>query len=103
MVKKLKFKKRPFWRIDKLRLNNIIENGGWHFCNLKNAAQLLHKYKNLCETNDPYHFKEKIDQKYLQIDEIQKKINSGKDIIGRNEVYKAKKIDKSFPKPILKI
>ena len=53
------------------------------------------------QTNDPYHFKEKIDKKYLQIDEIQKKINSGKDIIGRNEVYKAKKIDKSFPKPIL--
>ena len=49
-LRDLKFKKRPFWRLDKLQLNNIIENGGWHFCNLKNAEQLLYKYKNLCET-----------------------------------------------------
>ena len=34
-LRELKFKKRPFWRIDKIRLNNIIEDGGWHFCNLK--------------------------------------------------------------------
>ena len=30
-LRDLKFKKRPFWRLDKFRLNNIIENGGWHF------------------------------------------------------------------------
>ena len=100
-LRNLKFKKRSFWRIDKLRLNNIIENGGWHFCNLKNAEQLLYKYKNLCETNDPYHFKEKIDQKYLQIEEIEKKIILGQDIIGRNEVYKPQALDKSFPNYIL--
>jgi len=46
-------------------------------------------------------FKEKIDKKYLQINEITKKINSGNDIIGRNEVYKASKVDKSFPNHIL--
>ena len=99
-LRNLKFKKRSFWRIDKLRLNNIIENGGWHFCNLKNAEQLLHKYQNLCETNDPYHFNEKIDQKYLQIEEIEKKIILGEDIIGRNEFYKPKKLDSSFPNQI---
>ena len=101
-LRNLKFKKRSFWRVDKLKLNNIIENGGWHFCNLKNAEQLLYKYKNLCETNDPYHFKEKIDQKYLKIEEIEKKIKSGQDIIGRNEFYKAKKLDESFPNHVLK-
>jgi beta-1,4-mannosyl-glycoprotein beta-1,4-N-acetylglucosaminyltransferase len=100
-LRNLKFKKRPFWRIDKIRLNNIIEEGGWHFCNLKNAEQLLYKYKNLCETNDPYHFKEKIDKKYLELDEIKKKIKTGQDIIGRNEMYKAKKLDSSFPKKII--
>jgi beta-1,4-mannosyl-glycoprotein beta-1,4-N-acetylglucosaminyltransferase len=97
----LKFKKRPFLIIDKFRLNNIIENGGWHFCNLKSEEQLHYKYNNLCETNDPYHFKEKIDPKYLQIDEIQKRLYFGEDMIGRNEVYKANKIDKFFPKYIL--
>tara|TARA_B110000483_G_scaffold137144_1_gene163981 strand:- start:2 stop:814 length:813 start_codon:yes stop_codon:yes gene_type:complete len=100
-LRNLKFKKRPFWRIDKLRLNNIIENGGWHFCNLKNAEKLLYKYRNLCETNDPYHFKEKIDVKYLQIEEIEKKIHLGSDIIGRKEFYKPQMIDSSFPNYIL--
>jgi len=100
-LRNLKFKKRPFWRIDKLRLNNIITSGGWHFCNLKTAEQLLYKYQNLCETNDPYHFKEKIDQKYLQIEEIEKKIISGEDIIGRKEIYKPQILDESFPNCIL--
>jgi len=37
----------------------------------------------------------------LQIDAIQKKINLGKDIIGRDEEYRACKIDKTFPGYIL--
>ena len=97
----LKFKKRPFWRIDKLRLNNIIHDGGWHFCNLKEPDKLLYKYKNLCETNDPYVFKEKIDKKYLNIEEIKRRIEDGKDIIGREERYDAIDLDESFPKFIL--
>jgi len=93
----LKFKKRPFWRIDKFRLNNIIEDGGWHFCNLKNPEQLLYKYKNLCETNDPYVFKEKIDEKFLDVKLIEQNIKLGLDIIGRDESYYKIEIDKSFP------
>ena len=100
-LRDLKFKKRPFWRIDKFRLNNIIDNGGWHFCNLKTAEELLYKYNNLCETNDPYIFKEKIDPKYLDVSEIKKKITLGKDIIGREEIYKPQKLDNTFPKHII--
>ena len=100
-LRELKFKKRPFWRIDKFRLNNIIDNGGWHFCNLKNPEELLYKYKNLCETNDPYNFNDKIEEKYLNLQEIKKRINLGQDIIGRNELYKPVKLDNSFPKYIL--
>jgi len=61
----------------------------------------LYKYQNLCETNDPYVFKEKIDEKYLEIKEIKRRMEHGLDIIGRDEVYKAQKIDDSFPKYIL--
>ena len=100
-LRELKFKKRPFWRLDKFRLNNIIENGGWHFCNLKNSEELLYKYKNLCETNDPYNFNEKIDRKYLNLEEIKKRISLGQDIIGREDTYKPIKLDESFPKYIL--
>ena len=100
-LRNLKFKKRPLWRIDKFRLNNIIDDGGWHFCNLKEPEQILSKYKNLCETNDPVVFKEKIDEKYLDLEEIKKRINNGSDIIGRKEKYLPIKLDSSFPEYIL--
>ena len=96
-----KFKKRPFWRLDKFRLNNIIDDGGLHFCNLKKPELLIQKQKNLCETNDPHVFKEKIDEKYLNLDEIKKRIEEGKDIIGRNETYNAVNLDEKFPEFIL--
>jgi len=100
-LRDLKFKKRPFWRIDKLRLNNIISDGGWHFCNLKDPEKILYKYKNLCETDDPIVFNEKIEKKYLDIKEIKKRINNGFDIIGRSEKYLPTKLDNKFPKHIL--
>tara|TARA_B110000971_G_C19982966_1_gene488226 strand:- start:736 stop:1551 length:816 start_codon:yes stop_codon:yes gene_type:complete len=100
-LRDLKFKKRPFWRIDKFRLNNIIDNGGWHFCNLKTPENLLYKYKNLCETNDPYHFKEKISQKYLNVDEIKNRIENQEDIIGRDDKFKKIEINNDYPKYIL--
>ena len=101
-LRDLKFKKRPFWRLDKFRLNNIINDGGWHFCNLKTPEDLLYKYKNLCETNDPIHFKERIDPKYLQIDEIKKKVISGEDIIGRKDNFEKIELDYSFPEYLIK-
>ena len=85
-----------------MRLNNIIDGGGWHFCNLKIPEQLLYKYKNLCETNDPHVFNEKIDEKYLNLDEIKKRIIEGKDIIGRDESYNYVNLDDKFPEFILK-
>ena len=99
-LRDLKFKKRPWWRLDKFRLNNILENGGWHFCNLKTPNELLYKYNNLCETNDPYSFNEKIDKKYLDVKEIEKRVSQGLDIIGREEKYIKVELDESYPKYI---
>ena len=101
-LRNLKFKKRPFWRFDKLRLNNIIENGGWHFCNLKNSEQILYKYKNLCETDDQFFTKSKISEKYLNLAEINRRILSGKDIIGRNHDFEKISLNEDFPEYILK-
>tara|TARA_Y100000389_G_scaffold190489_1_gene215398 strand:+ start:426 stop:1241 length:816 start_codon:yes stop_codon:yes gene_type:complete len=100
-LRNLKFKKRPFWRIDKFRLNNIIEDGGWHFCNLKDPEKLLYKYKNLCETDDPHVFKEKIDQRFLNVEEIKRRIKEGHDIIGREETYLPINLDSRFPEYII--
>ena len=101
-LRDLKFKKRPFWRLDKLRQNNIIENGGWHFCNLKSPKDLVYKYKNLCETNDPFIFKESIPDEMLDEKKIEKKILFGLDIIGRDEQFKFTELDQTFPLYLLK-
>ena len=101
-LRNLKFKKRPKWRIDKFRLNNILDVGGWHFCNLKNAEGLLYKYSNVCETNDQYAFNQKISLENLQIDKIKERILNGEDLIGRDDIYEVKKLDDTFPQEILK-
>jgi beta-1,4-mannosyl-glycoprotein beta-1,4-N-acetylglucosaminyltransferase len=100
-LRELKIKKRPFWRLDKINLNYTIENGGWHFCNLKTPDQLLFKYKNLCEYRDNYVFFNSIDEKFLNTKKIEENIKNQKDIIGRNDVFKRLDIDNSYPKYIL--
>jgi len=100
-LRELKIKKRPFWRLDKINLNYAIENGGWHFCNLKNPDQLLFKYKNLCEYKDNYVFFNSINEKFLNKKMIEENINNQKDIIGRSDVFKRQEINGSYPKYIL--
>ena len=63
---------------------------------------MLYKYKNLCETNDPYNFNEKINEKYLNINEIENRVKLGLDIIGRDEIYKVKELNEEFPEYLLK-
>jgi beta-1,4-mannosyl-glycoprotein beta-1,4-N-acetylglucosaminyltransferase len=104
-LRNLKFKKRPLWRIDKFRLNNIIEKGGWHFCNLKNPKDLLYKYKNMAETKDDFFAKDgidgEIDEKYLSIQQIENAIEKGKNLVGKNEYFEKIELDNSFPDYIL--
>ena len=58
---------------------------------------MLNKYRNLCETNDPIHFKEKIDLKYLNVNEIKKRVENGDDIIGRHDKFNKIEIDDTYP------
>ena len=104
-LRNLKFKKRPFWRLDKYRLNNIIEKGGWHFCNLKNPKELLYKYKNMAETKDVSVWEGsvdgKIDPKYLSVEQIKSSIKEGKNLAGKKEYFQKIEIDDTYPKYIL--
>ena len=43
--------KYPFWRIDKERNIQIIENGGWHFSYLLTPQEIEKKFKSLAETS----------------------------------------------------
>ena len=51
-LRNIKNKKYPFWRLDTLFSKNkninieIINNGGWHFTNIKTPSELMIKMKN---------------------------------------------------------
>jgi len=93
-LRNLKFKKYPFWRIDKPKDLQIIEDGGWHFAYLQSPENISKKIKSFAhgEFN-----KDNIAEE----ESIRFKIQNNKDIFDRG--YKIKKIemDKSFPKYIL--
>tara|TARA_B100000315_G_scaffold151210_1_gene140026 strand:- start:20 stop:829 length:810 start_codon:yes stop_codon:yes gene_type:complete len=93
-LRNLKFKKYPFWRIDKPRNLQIIENGGWHFAYLQNTENISKKIKSFAhgEFNKPNFANPAI---------IKEKINMGKDIFDREISYKKVEIDNSFPKYIV--
>ena len=58
--------KYPFWRIDKEKNIQVINDGGWHFSYLLTPEQIATKFKSLAETrwdND----------KYLNLEYIKKK------------------------------
>ena len=44
-----------------------------------------------------HNFTKKIDQKYLDLNEIKNRIDLGKDIIGRNDTFQKIEIDSTFP------
>ena len=57
-LKYIKNKKYPFWRIDAFFSKNkyinveIIENGGWHFTNIKTNKDIYYKLMNYGEHNE---------------------------------------------------
>ena len=93
-LRNLKFKKYPFWRIDKIRDLQIIKNGGWHFSYLQTPDKLLKKIKSFShgERNKPEFTSEK---------NIKEKIEMQKNIFDLGFSYKKIEIDGSYPKYIL--
>ena len=91
-LRNLKFKRYPFWRIDKRNLQII--NGGWHFSFLQTPEEILNKIRSFShgEFND-----EKINE-----NTIKEKILNNVDIFNRGFRLKKIKIDSSFPEYILK-
>ena len=86
-LRNLKFKKYPFWRIDKKNLQII--KGGWHFSFLQTPQQILKKIKSFShgEFNDV-----KINEK-----KIEEKILKNEDIFGRNITLKKVELDSTYP------
>ena len=76
-LRDLKHKKYPFWRIDtilsKKKYNNIIHvsNGGWHFTNIKSAADIQKKLLNYT-----HHYEFELSG--LNINDLKKRISEKK-------------------------
>ena len=91
-LRNLKFKKYPFWRMEKNNLQTI--NGGWHFSFLQTPEQILNKIKSF--SHGEFNIND-INEK-----DIEEKILKNKDIFGRDITLKKITIDSSYPSYILK-
>ncbi len=92
-LRNLKFKKYPFWRIDKIRNLQIIENGGWHFAYLQSPENISKKIKSFA--HGEFNTADTSDEKNIRL-----KIKKGEDIFDRGYKIKKVEIDSSFPKYI---
>ena len=93
-LRDLKFKKYPFWRIDKIKNLQIIKDGGWHFSYLQNPKNLLEKIRSSShgEHNLP---------EFTWESKITEKIEMQKNIFDLEYTYKKVEIDDTFPKYIV--
>ena len=92
-LRNLKFKKYPFWRIDKIKNLQIIENGGWHFAYLQSPESISKKIKSFA--HGEFNTANTSDEENIKL-----KIEKGEDIFDRGYKIKKVEIDSSFPKYI---
>ena len=93
-LRDLKFKKNPFWRIDKIKNLQIINDGGWHFSYLQSPDDILKKIVSFShgERNVPTFANQK---------NIEEKIKMQKNIFDLGFSYRKIDIDHTFPKYII--
>ena len=82
-LRNLKNKKYPFWRLDTYLSNiketsvEIINDGGWHFTNIKNAKEIEYKLKS-------YLHHREFDESPLSIKQIEEIIKNKRAIYNLN-------------------
>ena len=93
-LRNLKFKKYPFWRIDKIKNIQIINEGGWHFAYLQSPENISKKIKSFAhgEFNK---------DEFINIENIENRIKNNEDVFDRGFDLKKIKIDEAFPDYII--
>ena len=94
-LRNLKFKKYPFWRIDKIRNLQIIKDGGWHFAYLQTPENISKKIKSFA--HGEFNKADTTNEESIKL-----KIEKGQDIFERGYDLKKVEVDSSFPEYILK-
>lgn len=92
LKKNLKYK---FWRLDKERNIQIINEGGWHFSYLLTPNEIQKKIKTFAHT-------EYDKKRFTDLNIIKNKIKKKLDLFNRNIFFKKRDLDQTFPKYILK-
>ena len=92
---KLKNLKYKFFRLDKERNIQIIDNGGWHFNNLMTAEDISLKLKTFAHS-------EFSGEEFSSVNIIKEKINKKIDLFNRGHTYEVLNLDKKLPNYILK-
>ena len=85
--------KYGFWRIDKEKNIEIIDDGGWHFNYLLKPKEISKKFRSLAETSWDQ-------EKYYNEKNIEEKIKQKRDLFNRGHVFEQVNIDNSFPQYI---
>ena len=93
-LRDLKFKKNPFWRIDKIRNLQIIKDGGWHFSYLQSPDEILKKIVSFSHG-------ERNVTTFANKKNIEEKIKMQKNIFDLGFSYRKIDIDHTFPKYII--
>ena len=86
---------KKWWRPDKEKSVELIDNGGWHFNNLFSAEELSIKLKTFAH-------EEFATDEYSNVGIIQEKIKKKKDLFNRGQIFKKVDLDNSFPEYIFK-
>ena len=94
-ILKLKNIKYPFWRIDKEKGIQTIENGGWHFSYLMTAEDIKKKIESMAHT-------EFNKEKYKDLITIKKNIENCIDPFQREIKFEKVKVDSTYPDYIKK-
>ena len=93
MRQKVKSKnlKYSFFRLDKEKDIELINDGGWHFNNLMDPNTISLKLKTFAHSEFNY-------EKYTNPEIIKSKIEKKIDLFNRGHQYKKVKLDNTFPK-----
>ena len=87
--------KKPLWRFFIEKDIQIIKDGGWHFNNLYTPSIISKKLKTFPHI-------EYSNREFSSITAIKNKIKCHIDLFNRGHAYKILKLDRSYPKYILK-
>ena len=102
-LRNLKFKKYPFWRIDKPRKIQIIENGGWDFAYLLKPEGISKKIQSFAHGEDNKKDNtdiDNLDKLYLVIKQLCNIIN-GDEVKKHGLIKKIRLTNEIIPKDIV--